>query len=167
LVAFLGSTIGNLEPVERARFLADLRGGLQPGDALLLGTDLVKDTGRLLMAYDDVSGVTAEFNRNVLLVLNHRLGADFEPTRFDHVARWNDDEERIEMWLRSTTAQTVHVAQLGLTVPFAAGEELRTETSAKFRRPGVEAELRNAGFALDAWWTDAAGDFALSLSSVR
>ena len=116
---------------------------------------------------DDPLGVTAAFNRNVLAVLNTRLGADFHPERFEHVARWNESAERIEMWLRATEAQTVHVADLDLRVAFAAGEELRTETSAKFRRPGVEAELAAAGFGLDAWWTDAAGDFALSLSFVR
>ena len=167
LVAFLGSTIGNLEPGERAHFLAGLRSGLRPGDTFLLGTDLVKDRARLLRAYDDAAGVTAAFNRNVLAVLNTRLGADFHPERFEHVARWNESAERIEMWLRATEAQTVHVADLDLRVAFAAGEELRTETSAKFRRPGVEAELAAAGFDLDAWWTDAAGDFALSLSFVR
>jgi L-histidine N-alpha-methyltransferase len=167
MVAFLGSTIGNLEPAERARFLAELRAGLAPGDSFLLGTDLVKDRARLLRAYDDAAGVTAAFNRNVLEVLNHRLGADFHPERFEHVARWNESHERIEMWLRSDGAQTAHIRDLGLTVQFAAGEELRTETSAKFRRAGVEAELAAAGFDLDAWWTDAAGDFALSLSLAR
>jgi L-histidine N-alpha-methyltransferase len=167
LVAFLGSTIGNLEPGERAHFLGELRSGLRRGDTFLLGTDLVKDRDRLLRAYDDAAGVTAAFNRNVLAVLNARLGADFDPERFEHVARWNESAERIEMWLRATEAQTVHVADLDLRVAFAAGEELRTETSAKFRRAGVEAELATAGFDLDAWWTDTAGDFALSLSFVR
>jgi L-histidine N-alpha-methyltransferase len=167
LVAFLGSTIGNLAPAARAEFLADLAATLAPGDALLLGTDLVKDVDRLVAAYDDAAGVTAAFNRNVLSVLDHELDADFDPDAFEHVARWNADAEWIEMWLRSRRAQAVHLRALGLTVEFAAGEELRTEISAKFRREGVELELAAAGFHLDQWWTDPSGDFALSLSFVR
>ncbi len=167
LVAFLGSTIGNLAPDERAAFLADLGATLAPGDALLLGTDLVKDVDRLVAAYDDAAGVTAAFNRNVLSVLDHELDADFDPDAFDHVARWNADAEWIEMWLRSRRAQTVHLRALGLTVEFAAGEELRTEISAKVRREGVERELAAAGLHLAEWWTDPAGDFALSLSFAR
>ena len=134
LVAFLGSTIGNLAPAPRAQFLADLAATLAPGDALLLGTDLVKDVDRLVAAYDDAAGVTAAFNRNVLAVLDRELDADFDPDTFDHVAVWNADAEWIEMRLRSQRAQTVHVRALGLDVEFAAGEELRTEISAKFRR---------------------------------
>jgi L-histidine N-alpha-methyltransferase len=164
LVAFLGGTIGNLAPPERAKFLSEVAGMLSPGDALLLGTDLVKDEGRLRAAYDDAAGVTAAFNRNVLHVLNRELDADFAPERFAHVAHWDAAEEWIEMRLRSDSAQTVHVRALGLDVAFAAGEELRTEISAKFRRPRVEAELGAAGMALRQWWTDAAGDFALSLA---
>jgi L-histidine Nalpha-methyltransferase len=167
LVAFLGSTIGNLAPEARSEFLADLAETLAPGDALLLGTDLVKDIDRLVAAYDDRAGVTAAFNRNVLSVLDHELDADFDPDAFEHVARWNTDSEWIEMWLRSRRAQTVHLRKLGLTVEFAAGEELRTEISAKFRRAGIERELSAAGFHLAEWWTDPAGDFALSLSFVR
>jgi len=167
LVAFLGSTIGNLAPEPRAQFLADLAATLAPGDALLLGTDLVKDAGRLVAAYDDAAGVTAAFNRNVLSVLDRELDADFDPDAFDHVAVWNADAEWIEMRLRSQRAQTVHVRALGLDVQFAAGEELRTEISAKFRRDRVEQELAAAGFHLTEWWTDPAGDFALSLSFVR
>ena len=167
LVAFLGSTIGNLAPEPRAQFLADLAATLAPGDALLLGTDLVKDADRLVAAYDDAAGVTAAFNRNVLSVLDRELDADFDPDTFDHVAVWNADAEWIEMWLRSQRAQTVHVRALGLDVEFAAGEELRTEISAKFRRDRVERELAAAGFHLTEWWTDPAGDFALSLSFVR
>jgi L-histidine N-alpha-methyltransferase len=164
LVAFLGSTIGNLDPAGRARFYKSLAAGLGPDDALLLGTDLVKDTERLEAAYDDAAGVTAAFNRNVLAVLNRELGADFVPERFAHVAKWDPGEEWIEMRLRSQATQTVRVDELDLDVEFADGEEMRTEISAKFRRQRVEAELATAGLALTAWWTDPAGDFALSLS---
>jgi L-histidine Nalpha-methyltransferase len=164
LVAFLGSTIGNLLPPQRAAFLARLRAGLRPGDALLLGTDLVKDPAVLLAAYDDAAGVTAAFNKNVLSVLNSELGADFDPDEFDHVALWDPEREWIEMRLRSARQQRVRLPAIGLTVEFAAGEELRTEVSAKFRQPGVTAELAAAGFALRSWWTDTGGQFALSLS---
>jgi len=167
LVAFLGSTIGNLAPEPRAEFLHDLAATLAPGDALLLGTDLVKDVDRVIAAYDDAAGVTAAFNRNVLLVMNHELDADFDPESFDHVARFDPEAEWIEMRLRSQRAQTVHLRALGLDVDFTAGEELRTEISAKFRRARVEQELAAAGFHLAEWWTDAAADFALSLSFVR
>ena len=163
LVAFLGSTIGNLDPDGRARFYRSIAAGLAPDDALLLGTDLVKDTRRLEAAYDDTAGVTAAFNRNVLSVLNRELAADFTPERFAHVARWNPAEEWIEMRLRSEATQTVRVSKLELEVEFADGEEMRTEISAKFRRERVEAELAAAGLALAAWWTDPGGDFALSL----
>jgi L-histidine Nalpha-methyltransferase len=164
LVAFLGSTVGNLEPGPRAAFLAELAGTLTPGDSFLLGTDLVKDPGRLVRAYDDAAGVTAEFNRNVLRVLDRELGADFDPDAFEHVALWDAENEWIEMRLRSRVDQVVRVAALDLDVPFAAGEELRTEVSAKFRRDGVERELAAAGLAVTHWWTDPDGDFALSLS---
>ena len=164
LVAFLGSTIGNLTPGPRAEFLATLADTLNPGDALLLGTDLVKDTERLVRAYDDAAGVTAAFNRNVLAVINRELGADFDLTAFEHVARWNADEERIEMWLRSARAQRVHIAALGLTVDFAAGEEMLTEVSCKFRPDNVAAELADAGLRRTHWWTDRSGDFGLALA---
>jgi L-histidine N-alpha-methyltransferase len=164
LVAFLGGTIGNLAPKQRALFLSEVAAMLAPGDGLLLGTDLVKDVARLEKAYDDAAGVTAEFNRNVLLVVNRELGADFVPERFAHVARFDPDEEWIEMWLRSTQAQQVTVADLDLTVAFEAGEAMRTEISAKFRREGVEDELGDADLALARWWSDAGGEFAVSLS---
>jgi len=164
IVAFLGGTIGNLAPDTRAAFLAEVAAGLAPGDAFLLGTDLVKDPVRLEAAYDDAAGVTAAFNRNVLAVLNRALGADFVPERFEHVARWVPEAEWIEMRLRSPEPQTARVAALDLDVEFAAGEEVRTEISAKFRREGVEAELAAAGLGLAHWWTDVAGDFALSLA---
>jgi L-histidine N-alpha-methyltransferase len=164
MVAFLGGTIGNLVPKQRAQFLSEISTLLAPGDSLLLGTDLVKDVGRLEAAYDDVEGVTAEFNRNVLRVVNRELGADFVPERFDHVARFDPDEEWIEMWLRSTVAQRARVPAVGLEVGYEAGEAMRTEISAKFRRAGVEAELGDADLAVARWWTDDAGDFAVSLS---
>ncbi|HEV2767685.1 MAG TPA: L-histidine N(alpha)-methyltransferase [Acidimicrobiales bacterium] len=164
LVAFLGGTIGNLEPGPRAEFLRCLASSLAPGDGLLLGTDLVKSPERLVAAYDDSAGVTAAFNTNVLRVLNSRLGADFDPDRFRHVAVWDAEAERIEMRLRSLEAQHVMLPAIEAKVDFATGEDLRTETSAKFRRSGVEAELAAAGLELARWWTDEAGDFAVSLS---
>ncbi|MFI0509002.1 L-histidine N-alpha-methyltransferase [Streptomyces canus] len=167
LVAFLGGTIGNLLPVERAAFLSSVRSLLSPGDALLLGTDLVKDENVLVRAYDDAAGVTAAFNRNVLTVVNRELGADFDPGAFDHVALWDAENEWIEMRLRSRTDQTVKVPALDLAVDFAADEELHTEISAKFRKEGVRSELSAAGLELAHWWTDGEGRFALSLSVVR
>ena len=164
LVAFLGSTIGNLTPGPRADFLSSVADLLQPGDALLLGTDLIKDTGRLIRAYDDSAGVTAQFNRNVLAVVNRELDADFDIDSFEHVVRFNETEERIEMWLRSTRAQRVRIAALDLDVDFADGEEMLTEVSCKFRRSGVDAELAAAGLRRTHWWTDEPGDFGLSLS---
>ena len=166
LVAFLGSTIGNLLPDQRAAFLGRIRAALRPGDFFLLGTDLVKDPATRVAAYDDDSGVTAEFNKNVLSVLNAELGADFDPDEFEHVAVWDAADEWIEMRLRSLTDQTVHLPAIGLTVRFAAGEEMRTEVSAKFRRAGVEAELAAAGLVMRSWWTDSAAQFGLSLSAL-
>lgn len=165
LVAFLGSTIGNMVPAERAAFLSRIRSRLRPGDALLLGTDLVKDPAVLVAAYDDSAGVTAAFNKNVLSVLNTSLGADFDLDAFGHVAVWDARREWVEMRLRSAGEQEVRLPGVGLTVRFAAGEEMRTEVSAKFRRSGVAAELAAAGFAVRAWWTDGEGQFGLSLSA--
>lgn len=165
LVVFLGSTIGNLTGGPRAEFLSTLSDTLRPGDTLLLGTDLVKDTDRLVRAYDDGAGVTARFNRNVLAVVNRELDADFDLDAFVHVARWNADEERIEMWLKASSVQRVRVAALDLTVDFAAGEEMLTEVSCKFRPEGVARELDTAGLQRTHWWTDRAGDFGLSLST--
>lgn len=164
MIAFLGSTIGNFAPDERKQFLADLTATMAPGDSLLLGTDLVKAVDRLERAYDDTQGVTGEFNRNVLRVVNRELDADFDVDAFGHVAFFDRDAEWIEMRLRSDRAHTVEVRALGLTVDFAAGEQMRTEISAKFRREGVEAELASAGLRLDRWMTDPNNDFALSLS---
>ncbi|MER5276638.1 L-histidine N(alpha)-methyltransferase [Streptomyces sp. NPDC002809] len=166
LVAFLGGTIGNLLPDERASFLSSVRSLLSPGDTLLLGTDLVKDEAVLVAAYDDAAGVTAAFNRNVLSVVDRELGADFAPDDFEHVARWNPQQEWIEMRLRARRALTVKIPELDLLVSFEAGEEVRTEVSAKFRQDGVRDELAAAGLRLSQWWTDSAGRFALSLATV-
>ena len=163
-IAFIGSTIGNLEPGVRARFLAQVGAALRPGDTFLLGTDLVKDTGRLLRAYDDAAGVTAAFNRNVLVVVNRELDADFDVDEFRHVALWDAENEWIEMRLRAERAQQVTVNDLGLVVSFAAGEEVRTEISAKFRRERIEAELAAAGMRVVRFWTDKDGDFGLTLA---
>jgi L-histidine Nalpha-methyltransferase len=164
LTAFLGGTVGNLEPGPRAAFLADLRASTAAGDWLLLGTDLVKDPAVLVPAYDDAAGVTAEFNRNVLRVVNRELAADFDLDTFEHVAVWNPDAEWIEMRLRSTADQKVTVGELDLVVPFGAGEEMRTEVSAKFQPAGVAAEVVAAGFAVRAGWTDGAGRFLVTLA---
>ena len=125
----------------------------------------MKDPARLVAAYDDAAGVTAAFNKNVLSVINRELGADFDLDAFAHVARWNAEDEWIEMWLESTEAQTVKIPELDLIVEFDPGEEMRTEISAKFRRAGIEPELATAGLTMTNWWTDPAGDFALSLST--
>jgi L-histidine N-alpha-methyltransferase len=164
MVAFLGGTIGNLVPAERAVFLRDLRSALDDGEHLLLGTDLVKDPAILVPAYDDAVGVTADFNRNVLRVVNRELRADFDVDAFDHVAVWDADREWIEMRLQARKGMRVAIRDLGLTVSFTAGEQMRTEVSAKFRREGVVRELAAAGFALRNWWTDPDGRYALSLS---
>ncbi len=164
LVVFLGGTVGNLLPDPRAAFLHDVAAMLGPDDFFLLGTDLVKDVARLEAAYDDAGGVTAEFNKNVLRVMNRELAADFDVDAFDHVAVFDTEHEWIEMRLRSTRAQTVHVEALELDVSFAAGEEMRTEVSAKFTRARVERELVAAGMELVEWWTDPDADFALSLA---
>ncbi len=164
LIAFLGGTIGNLIPEERAAFFAAARAALAPGEHLLLGTGLVIDPEPLVAAYDDAAGVTAEFNRNVLTVLNCELGADFDPPAFDHVALWNAEAEWIEMRLRARRPMTVQVRDLDLTVRFDEGEDLRTEVSAKFRREGIRRELADAGFELLACWTDQEQRFALNLA---
>jgi L-histidine N-alpha-methyltransferase len=164
LIAFLGGTIGNLLPAERNAFLRDVAAMLGPDDHFLLGTDLVKDEARLVAAYDDARGVTAAFNKNVLHVMNRELDADFDVDSFVHVAVYDHDREWIEMRLRSRRDQTVRIRALELDIEFGAGEEMRTEVSAKFRRERVVEELRAAGLELVAWWTDPDGDFALSLA---
>ncbi|PXY22393.1 L-histidine N(alpha)-methyltransferase [Prauserella muralis] len=167
LVVFLGGTIGNLAPLERAKFLRSVRDVLSEGEWLLLGTDLVKDPDTLVRAYDDAAGVTAAFNRNVLHVLNQRLGADFDPEAFEHESYWDSGNEWIEMRLRAREAATVRIPGAGMEVSFAAGEHVRTEISAKFRPEGVRDELADAGFALKRWWTDAEGRFGVSLSRAQ
>jgi L-histidine N-alpha-methyltransferase len=164
LVAFLGSTIGNLEPRQRSAFYAGVRSVLGNDGAFLLGTDLVKPPARLIAAYDDAAGVTAAFDKNVLTVINRVLDADFDTAAFEHVAVWDAEHEWVEMRLRSTRAQRVRVRALDLAVDFAAGEQMRTEISTKFRRRTVETELAAAGLQLTHWWTDPRQDFALSLS---
>ncbi|WP_030164739.1 L-histidine N(alpha)-methyltransferase [Spirillospora albida] len=164
LIAFLGGTIGNMLPAARIGFLGGLRATMSDGDFLLLGADLVKDAARLVPAYDDAAGITAEFNRNVLHVINRELGADFDPAAFEHVAVWDDGDEWIEMRLRSVRDQDVRVGALDLEVSFREGEEMRTEVSAKFRRDRLETELGAAGLELAEFWTDEAGDFSLSLA---
>ncbi|WP_406045403.1 L-histidine N(alpha)-methyltransferase [Micromonospora sp. NBC_00898] len=162
LVVFLGGTIGNLLPVERAEFLTSMRAALEAGDWLLIGTDLVKDPKVMVPAYDDTAGVTADFNRNVLRVINRELGANFDPEAFAHVAVWDREHEWIEMRLRAERPMRVRV--LDLDVEFAAGEELRTEISAKFRPEGLATELTGAGFATEAFWTDPDGLFGVTLA---
>ena len=164
LVAFLGGTIGNFDPEQRRRFFFDLNCTMESHDHLLIGTDLVKDVGRIVAAYDDAPGVTAAFNRNVLAVINRELGADFDVEHFEHVALWNPDEEWIEMRLRSVGTQVVTVADLDLTVCFEDGEELLTEISAKFTPERIRDELEVAGFVVDGSWGAEQGDFLLTLA---
>jgi dimethylhistidine N-methyltransferase len=163
LLAFLGSTVGNLDTPERRAFHGLLRRTMSGDDALLLGADLVKDRDVLVRAYDDSQGVTAAFNKNVLQVLNRELNADFDLDSFDHLAVWNEDEERIEMRLRSRHQQTVKIPDVDLSLDFARGEELLTELSIKFRRESLTAELAAAGLQVRQWWTDQQRRFALLL----
>jgi L-histidine Nalpha-methyltransferase len=164
MVAFLGGTIGNLNPAQRARFLFDLNCTMSSDDSLLLGTDLVKDPKRLVAAYDDTAGVTADFNRNVLHVLNEQLGGDFDPEKFRHVAVWNEDEQWIEMRLRAQEPTEVSLAGADITVRFDKGEDLLTEISAKFTPERVKRELSEAGFVVEEMWGAQDGEFLLSLS---
>ncbi len=165
LLAFLGSTIGNLDPAQREVFLRQVRGALDTDDWFLVGTDLVKDTDRLLAAYDDAAGVTAAFNLNALSVMNRELGADFDPTAYRHRAHWDEAGRRIEMHLVSGSDQEVGIAGLGgLRLALPAGSHLRTEISTKFTPEGVVAELAAAGLEVVRSWTDSSGDFLLSLA---
>jgi L-histidine N-alpha-methyltransferase len=164
LVSFLGGTIGNFLPGSRRRFLRQLASVLAADGWLLLGTDLVKDERVLEAAYDDAAGVTAAFNRNVLNVLNRELDADFDPDAFDHVAFFDADTSWIEMRLRARRRQQVVIRQLGLTVHFAAREEVRTEISTKFTRARIEQDLAAAGLRLAGWFTDPGEMFALTLA---
>ncbi len=165
MIAFLGSSIGNLNQAERATFLPALRRTMRPDETFLLGIDLVKDPARLVAAYDDAAGVTRNFSLNVLSVLNRELDGNFDLERFRHVPRWDAAEEKIDVRLRSLADQTVRFEALDFEVEFADGEELYTEISVKFRRTGIEGELRTAGFEPTEWWTDRDADFALSLSA--
>lgn len=164
LLAFLGSTLGNFDPKQRQALYTAFHRALGEDDMLLLGADLVKDTGVLLPAYNDAMGITAAFNKNVLTVINRELDGDFGPADFDHVAIWNEQDERIEMRLRARAAQNVKIRAVDLVVDFAAEEELRTEISCKFRREGLTAELSRGGFHVRHWWTDRAERFALLLA---
>lgn len=171
LIALLGSTIGNLDPENRTRFLDNVAAALAPGESLLLGVDLVKDRGRLVEAYDDAAGVTRLFNLNMLNALNRLVEADFEPARFDHVALWDEDHSWIEMRLRAREAMKIRLGLLDTTIAFEEGEEVRTEISTKFRRATLEREFNNAGLELAGWWVDgestsqgnANGDYAVVL----
>ncbi|MFZ2176428.1 MAG: L-histidine N(alpha)-methyltransferase [Rhodococcus sp. (in: high G+C Gram-positive bacteria)] len=167
MIAFLGGTLGNLVPAERAEFLAGIADVLEPGEQLLLGVGLVIDPAVLVPAYDDASGVTAQFNLNVLRVLNDQLGANFPLDAFRHVALWDPGNQWIEMRLEATRALTVRVAELDLDVEFADGEQLRTEISAKFTLDGIRGELSEAGFDVERTWTDPDQRFALICASSR
>ena len=164
LVAFIGSTIGNLDPAQRSRFLFDLDCALTREDRLLLGVDLVKDTDRLLAAYNDSAGVTAEFNRNALRVLNAELGSDFDAEQFVHRAIWNDEERRIEMRLHAETDQSVKLPGVDHPLTFAAGTELRTEISSKFTVEGMTEELWTRNFEVDTVWVSEGNELALFLA---
>lgn len=163
LVAFLGSTIGNLLPEARATFLASVADALGAGDVLLLGLDLIKDPARIEAAYNDTDGISEAFQRNALAHLDRELGSTFAAARFEYRARWSAGDEWVDIGFRSLGSQVVPVPALGLEVAFAAGEPLRVEVSTKFRRGRVELELDTAGLALERWWTDARGDFAVAL----
>lgn len=163
LVLYIGSSIGNFEPDDALRLLAKVRAALAPVDTLLLGVDMVKDTSALLAAYDDAAGVTAAFNRNILVRLNRELGADFRPQSFTHRAVWNQAASRIEMHLESLAPQTVHLRTLDQRIDFAAGERIHTENSYKYRPGQAEALLVRAGFCTAAAWTDPAASFTVLL----
>jgi L-histidine N-alpha-methyltransferase len=164
LIAFLGGTIGNFEPQQRASFLARVANLLEPDDRFLLGTDLIKDTATLEAAYNDAAGVTAAFNKNVLAVLNDRLGADFDLDAFEHVAFFDEENLFVDIRLRSLRRQLVSFRDLGMTVAFERGEEMRTEISTKFARRGLEGIYAEAGLVLTDWWSDPEGLFGLSLA---
>jgi len=164
MIAFLGGTIGNFDPSQRERFLFDLNCTMSSDDSLLIGTDLVKDTARLVAAYDDAAGITAAFNKNVLHVLNAQLGGDFDVEKFTHIARWNQDEQCIEMRLSATEATSVNLTAADLRVEFAPGEEILTEISSKFTPERVATELSAAGFVVDGTWGAEQGEFLLTLA---
>jgi L-histidine N-alpha-methyltransferase len=163
LIAFLGSTIGNLYPDERARLLTGLADALAPSDALLLGLDLVKDVARLEAAYNDPEGVTEAFVRNALTAVDRELDATFDQRRFAYEARWDPDHEWMDIGFRARQAHEVSVRRLGIELTFDTGESLRAEISSKFRRERFELEAAGAGLRVDSWWTDRAGDFAVAV----
>jgi L-histidine N-alpha-methyltransferase len=167
LVLYIGSSIGNFEPDEATALLRRLRAKLRPGDSILLGVDLAKEREVLLEAYDDAAGVTAAFNRNILVRLNRELGADFNPLAFAHRALWNSAQSRIEMHLESRRAQRVHLAALDMTAYFAAGETIHTENSYKYAPGQTEAMLMRAGFKAEQCWSDERGWFAVCLGRAR
>ena len=164
LIALLGGTVGNFYPEHRKQFLTEVVEGMKPGDTFLLGTDLVKDVDRLELAYNDPQGITAEFNKNVLAVLNDRVDANFDMDAFEHLATFDTTNEWIDIRLRSLVDQEVRVEGLDLDISFTAGEELETEISSKFRKERVEEIVAEVGLELIEWWTDERGDYALSLS---
>jgi L-histidine N-alpha-methyltransferase len=164
LVAFLGGTFGNFHDMERSQFLRDLREALRPGDWFLLGADLVKNPDVILAAYNDAAGVTAEFNRHVLYVLNHRLDADFEPDNFEHIAVWDNDAATVDMRLRAMKPMSVDVAALGLDISFRVGEEIHTGISTKFVRAELENQLQATGFEPARCWTDERGYMGVFLA---
>jgi L-histidine N-alpha-methyltransferase len=167
LVLFLGSTIGNLDPPERQRLLGEVRALLRGDDRFLLGVDLVKDVATLEAAYNDAAGVTREFNRNILRVVNRAVGGDFRPEAFEHVAFYDAGRTRIEMHLVAAASQVVRLADLDLTLRFAAGEGIWTESSYKFTPASVRQALEKADLTLDAWHTDPQNRFALALAGPR
>jgi L-histidine N-alpha-methyltransferase len=167
LVMFLGSTIGNFERKCALEFLRDLRRALVPGDALLIGADLVKEPHRMLEAYDDPTGVTGAFNLNLLGRINRELGGDFQLRQFEHQARWNDEHRRIEMHLRSRAYQTVFIAETDLSVSFQAGETIWTESSHKFQLQELDAMAEQTGFRVEGQWVDRDWPFAENLWAVR
>jgi L-histidine Nalpha-methyltransferase len=166
MVAFLGGTIGNFYEEERSAFLGALADQLQPGDSLLLGTDLVKSADRMIAAYNDTAGVTAAFIRNSLNVLNQELGADFDPLAFSYIPFWDPHMERMDLRLRSEVPQRVRIPRVDLVLDLAAGEEIRVEISTKFHVSGVGGELESAGLEVRRVWTDDQGDFALTLATL-
>jgi L-histidine Nalpha-methyltransferase len=163
LIAFLGSTIGNLDPDERAKLLAALAGELSHRDSLVLGIDLVKDAARLRAAYNDPDGVTEAFVRNALTAVNRELEATFDQRRFAYEARWDPENEWMDIGFRAREPHAVSVGRLGLELTFEQGEPLRVEISSKFRRDRFEREAARAGLGVESWWTDRAGDFAVAL----